>query len=94
LSKTIQIEFYGVPRQRSGVPQATIALASSAPTLGAALRELGARFPQLIGECIEADGRLKPGYVVNLDGQNFVRDPHTPLSGVGTILFLSADAGG
>jgi molybdopterin converting factor small subunit len=94
VTTTLGVEFFGVPRQRAGAPEAKLTLARNDATLGDVLRELGERFPRLAGECLEPDGRLKPGYVVNLDGERFVGDPRTPLAGVKTILFLSADAGG
>jgi molybdopterin converting factor small subunit len=46
-----------------------------------------------LGEIIVAD-RLHPAFVANLNGDRFVCDPRTPLTGGDAILILSADAGG
>jgi sulfur-carrier protein len=90
---SIQVEFFGVPRQRSGV---AIALLDSDPeplTLECALAELGRRFPEFGTDCL-ADNRLKPEYLANMDGRRFVHDPRTPLRDGDCLLIMSADAGG
>jgi molybdopterin converting factor small subunit len=92
--RTIRVEFFGVSRQRAGTADIDVTLDAESATLGDVLRETVRQCPLLLGACLEPDGRLKPGYVVNLDGQRFVREPQTPLQSVQSILFLSADAGG
>lgn len=64
-----------------------------AATLEEALRHASAQAPGLL-DCLAADGRLKPGYIANLDGRQFIRDPQTPLPDGGSLLLLSSDAGG
>jgi molybdopterin converting factor small subunit len=90
----IRVEFFGVPRQRAGVADVELSLSGNPPTLGDALRQLTRHYPQLVGECLTAEGRLMPACVANLDGRSFVRDPTTTLIGVSALLLLSADAGG
>ena len=63
-----------------------------ADTLGQLLMALAARFPSL-AELINAD-RLRPSFVANLNGDQFVSDPRTHLSDGDSVLILSADAGG
>jgi molybdopterin converting factor small subunit len=53
---------------------------------------LAARIPPL-GELISVD-RLQSSFVANLNGNQFVSDPETPLGKDDCVLILSADAGG
>ena len=90
----MHVEFYGVPRERAG----TARLEVDANTLGELLGTLAARIPSL-GEfiCHDAspnDARLQSTVVANLNGDQFVSDPATPLGGNDCVLILSADAGG
>lgn len=85
----VTVEFYGIPRARSG----TATWQTRAATLGELLRAVGERFPQLEGECL-LRGRLASGYTANLNGDRFVTDPETPLQPGDSVLLLSADAGG
>lgn len=83
------VEFYGVPRQRSGVEW----VALDAKSLGDALKQLGDRFPALAADCF--DGlELHPAFIANLNGERFVRDRSTPLADDDRLLLLSTDAGG
>ena len=84
----MQVEFYGVSRQRAGVGSLEI----NAATLGELLTILSARVPAL-SDLIEGD-RLHPALAASLNGDRFVRDPHTPLGHDDCVLLLSADAGG
>jgi molybdopterin converting factor small subunit len=84
----MQVEFYGVSRQRAGVGSLEI----NAATLGELLTILSAQVPAL-SDLIEGD-RLHPALAASLNGDRFVRDPHTPLRHDDCVLLLSADAGG
>lgn len=84
----MQVEFYGVSRQRAGVGSLEI----NAATLGELLTILSARVPAL-SDLIEGD-RLHPALAASLNGDRFVRDPGTPLGEDDCVLLLSADAGG
>jgi molybdopterin converting factor small subunit len=85
----IRIEFYGIPRARAGVAETTAVGAR----LGDVLADLEARFPGLADGCIE-NGRLRPGFMANLDGRQFTTDPDCDLTEFKSVLILSADAGG
>ena len=85
----VRVEFYGIPRERAGVD----ALEVPADNLEAALSEVAARLPRLAETCLR-DGRLRDGYLANINGEQFTRDPATPLCPGDTVLILSADAGG
>lgn len=84
----MQVEFYGVSRQRAGVGSLEI----NAATLGELLTILSARVPAL-SDLIDGD-RLHPALAASLNGDRFVRDPQTPLDRDDCVLLLSADAGG
>ena len=85
----IQVEFYGIPRRRAGVATTTV----SGESLGDVLRALERQLPGLQGTCID-EGKLLPGFVANLAGNNFITDPDTQLADGEALLILSADAGG
>ena len=84
----MQVEFFGVPRQRAGIPKLEV----HAETLGQLLRKLAARMPPL-AEFIMVE-RLHSSFVANLNGDQFVSDPRTLLLDDDCIIILSADAGG
>ena len=84
----MHVEFLGIPRERTGVAD----LELEAATLGQALDLLAARFPDL-GDLI-ADGLLHPSLAANLNGDEFVSDPHRQLADDDHLLILSADVGG
>jgi len=84
----MHVEFLGVPRERAGISELEV----QADTLGQLLGVLAAQLPGL-GALIAAD-RLHPSLVANLNGDQFVSDPRTPLGEGDCVLILSADAGG
>ena len=84
----MHVEFLGVPRQRAGVSELEV----QANTLGQLLGTLAERIPPL-GEFIAVD-RLHSSFVANLNGDQFISDPATPLVNDDRVLILSADAGG
>jgi molybdopterin converting factor small subunit len=82
------VEFLGVPRQRAGVAELVV----DASTLGQLLETLADRLPSL-SELIDGD-RLHASFAANLNGDEFISDPQTPLDANDCVLILSADAGG
>jgi molybdopterin converting factor small subunit len=84
----MQVEFFGIPRERAGVNSLEI----RARTLGEILATLKFQIPSL-GDFIEED-RLHSAFAANLNGDRFVSDPATPLRDTDRLLILSADAGG
>jgi molybdopterin converting factor small subunit len=84
----MRVEFFGISRERSGVHELHV----QAGTLGELLATLASRYPALAE--LMADNRLHPALAANLNGDRFVRDPHTPLKDHDCLLILSADAGG
>ena len=89
---SIQVELFGIPRLRAGASVVEIKT-DHGLTLGEVLIRLAQDCPALERECIEA-GRVKQGYVANLDGQKFVSDPDVIVESGSSLLIMSADAGG
>jgi hypothetical protein len=86
---TVTVEFYGVPRQRSGRAELAVAAGSVAECLAGVEQAC----PQLAG-LVRPDGRLSPHYLLSLDGEQFVTDLRQKLPPGSRVLLLSADAGG
>jgi molybdopterin converting factor small subunit len=82
------VEFLGIPRERAGISE----LQLEARTLGEVLALVATRFPRF-GELLR-DGRLHPSIAANLNANQFISDPRTPLGADDRLLILSADAGG
>jgi molybdopterin converting factor small subunit len=80
----MQVEFFGVPRERAGVSRLDV----EAVTLGQLLEALAVRVPAL------GTDRLHPSFIASLNGDRFISDPATPLGENDSVLILSADAGG
>ena len=87
-TEVMHVELLGLPRERAGVAE----LELQADTLGQLLEALAVRFPAF-GDLITAD-RLQPSIAANLNGDRFISDPGTTLTGSDSVLILSADAGG
>jgi molybdopterin converting factor small subunit len=88
-STSLTVEFYGIPRQRTGCAQTTVCAGALADVLGA----LETKFPALHG-LRRPNGGPAPHYLLSLDGTCFVSDPHQRLEPGSRLLLLSADAGG
>ncbi len=87
----VRVEFFGVPRERSGVAAMTVEVQT--PTLGAVLLEVASQLPDFASRCLNGD-QLKPGLIANVNGRRFTIDPQTPLTDGDSVLILSADVGG
>ena len=85
-----RIEFYGIPRQRTGVAETT----AGGSTLGDVLSELAVRYPAFAAECVASCGGLAPQVAASVGGERFVREPNTPLGEHEVLLIMSADSGG
>ena len=85
----VTIELYGVPRMRAGRDAVTV----EAGCLGDALAALGRECPVLAPSVVDGQ-RLRPFYVVAINGIQFTADARHPLADGDAIVLLSADAGG
>ena len=84
----MQVEFFGVSRDRAGIATMDV----EADTLGRMLGALGTRIPGL-AELIIVD-RLHSSLAANLNGDRFISDPATPLGDGDRVLIISSDVGG
>ena len=85
----ITVEFYGVPRQRAGRAELSVAARTVAEVLEAVERAC----PGLAG-LRGPDGRVAGHYLLSVGGRQFVKDPCQEVRPGEHILLLSADAGG
>jgi molybdopterin converting factor small subunit len=85
----VTIELYGVPRMRAGRDE----IAVEAGCLGDALAALGRECPMLTPSVVDGQ-RLRPSYVVAINGIQFTADATHPLRDGDAIVLLAADAGG
>lgn len=85
----IKVEFYGIPRARAGVAESM----AEGHTTGEVLADLASRFPKLAESCIDGQ-KLRPGYALNLRGDQFLTDESISLKDGDVLLFLSLDVGG
>jgi len=85
----VTVEFYGVPRQRAGRAELSVAARTVAELLEAVERAC----PGLAG-LRRPDGRLAGHYLLSIDGRQFVTDVGQELRTGDRVLLLSADAGG
>jgi sulfur-carrier protein len=86
---SVEIELFGIARQRAGVGRTT----AQGATLGEVLASLAIRFPTLAETCFP-QGRFTAGYLANINGDRFLTDPAEPIKPGDRLLILSADAGG
>lgn len=84
-----RLELFGVLRLRTGITHLDV----GGTTLGDALSELEARFPELRG-VVMVDGQLSPAYRAALNGDRFVADLSTKLRPNDAVVLLSGDPGG
>lgn len=89
----IHVELFGIPRQRAGTPTVCLEFGGERVALAAVYDELARRFPGLAAACLDRGG-LRPEYLVNLGGEQFIFDPGFPLKPGDSLLLMSADAGG
>ena len=89
----ITVEFFGIPRQRTGSAEASVSLGNDQGTLAELLCQLSREFKDFGDTCV-VDGQLDPLYIANRDGEEFLTDPAATLNDGDRILILSSDAGG
>jgi molybdopterin converting factor small subunit len=85
----VRLEFFGIPRQRAGVPEFLV----EAVTLGEAITVACRELPRL-AECQAANGDVAASCLANINGKQFTRDGNTRLHDGDEVLILSADVGG
>lgn len=88
-SDSVTVEFYGIPRERAGCGEVTVA-PGPLQTILEEVQRLCPRFTDLR----TAHGGISPHYRVSLDGQRFLTDVAEFLPGASRLIVLSADMGG
>ncbi len=89
----IHVEFFGIPRQRAGTSAVGLEFGGEHVALAFVLAELARQFPEWGAACLDR-GSLRPEYLANLGGEQFISDPGFPLQPGDALLLMSADAGG
>ena len=90
----VKVELFGVARLTAGERAVTLPHAEAA-SLRAIVRALAQRYPALVGPVIAHDGEvLNDGYLLNVNGRDFVRDLTTALQPGDAVLLVAAAAGG
>jgi molybdopterin converting factor small subunit len=90
----ITVELFGVARLVAGTRAVTLP-APSCSTLADVVQALAAQLPALVGPVIAPDRRsLTPGYILNLNGRDFVPDLAREVQAGDAVLLIAAAAGG
>jgi molybdopterin converting factor small subunit len=89
----VRVEFYGIPRSRTGVAHTALEFTATPITLAHVVKELAARFPDFGADCVESDS-LARTCVANINGERFVGVAGATINDGETVLIMSADAGG
>lgn len=89
ISMPIVVEFFGIPRARTGVERTT----AHGSSLGDVLEDVAIRFPTFAEACLQGRA-FRPGFTANLKGERFTTNPETELHDGDVIYVLSLDAGG
>jgi len=88
------VELFGVARLAANAREVPLSLLPGA-TFSDVFAALAEKLPMLVGRVIAADRRdLVKGYIVNVNGREFVRGSRGRVNPGDNIIILSADAGG
>ena len=89
---SIEVEFFGIPRERAGTDRTTVLRGQSSALLANIFSALGTEFPDFAAACLDGN-KLQCGYVASINGEFFTSCDAIVESGK-SVLILSADAGG
>ena len=89
---SIEVEFFGIARQRALQPSATVEVDGTA-RLVEVLFAVSKQLPGMVPDCI-VDGRLCKTCTANLNGDRFLADSSSVIQPGDRLLIMSADAGG
>jgi hypothetical protein len=88
-SDAVEVELYGLPRQRAGIDRCRV----PAGTLEQVLTALARAWPGLVPDIVK-DGRATRHVLVALDGRAMIESPAEVIARGRTLVLLSAQAGG
>jgi molybdopterin converting factor small subunit len=86
---TVRVEFFGLARRHAGCASIDV----EAATLGEAIARVGEALPDVASTCFTGQS-LSSGYLANVNGTEFTRDPESKLEPGDSLLILSTDMGG
>lgn len=89
----IVVEFFGIPRARTGVKQIQVLAGCDSASISEVLAEVANQYPDFGTSCV-SEGKLLGGFVASINGDQFIRDEETRVASGQSLLILSADAGG
>jgi molybdopterin converting factor small subunit len=89
----VTIEYFGIPRQKTGVSSDSLSFANDSTSLLDVLTEISRRHTAFGEQCLTGD-ELSRETIINLNGDQFVRSLDTQVVNGDKILLLSTDAGG
>ena len=89
LARRIRVEFFGIVRTRAD----TSFLEVEAASIADAIDEIANHLPDVARLCFD-DGRVRPGFLINLNGKQFTNDTARKLCHGDCLLLMSNDAGG
>jgi hypothetical protein len=93
-ARACRFELLGTARLAAGVRSVDLPLEKPTP-LRSLLPELVERYPALAGSVIDVEaGSLTPGYVLNRNGRDFLKDADALIQPGDELLVLSSAAGG
>lgn len=85
----ITVEFFGVAKLKAGRPSIDV----EASDVGTVLLAVAERIPTFADACLR-EGKLRPEFLLSINGRQFTSRGETPLSDGDAVLIVSADAGG
>ena len=89
----VTIEYFGVPRQKTGISSDSLSFTSAPISLADVLTEIARRHTTFGEQCLTGN-ELSRETIINLNGEQFVRALDTQVVNGDHILILSTDAGG
>jgi molybdopterin converting factor small subunit len=89
----VTIEYFGVPRQKTGVSSDSLSFVNSPTLLSDVLTEIARQHTAFGDQCLTGD-QLSRETIINLNGDEFIRSLDTQVVNGDHILILSTDAGG
>ena len=89
----ITVEYYGIPRQKTGVCSDSLNFSKHPIDLQQVLTEVSRKHADFTEHCMDGD-QLSRQTIINLNGDQFVKSLQTEVVDGDNILILSTDAGG
>ena len=89
----ITVEYFGIPRQKTGVCSDSLSFSKYPVNLQQVLAEISLKHTDFTNHCMDGD-QLSRQTIINLNGDQFVESLQTEVMDGDNILILSTDAGG